>query len=151
VQSEVLGACCRVITLALDNDKIAQVSMSASALLPAAVSVSATGMRKAELHSALDGVVTALVNKLGDSNPRTRDAVVQSLLDLAALDVVGAEFIASHVVKPLPKKQASAWKPLKLRLEVVYQLVEGFGLGPYGALSEVCVCVWTGVCVSVFV
>jgi hypothetical protein len=113
-QSELMAACCTVISYVLDKEKIAQVILTACTLLPTVVNVCSSSLRRPDLHAALENVLTNVLVKLGDTNARTMNAAVQTLMDLATMDAVGSAFVAGFVVRKVPKKQASAWKPLKV-------------------------------------
>jgi hypothetical protein len=117
-QSELLAACCTVIGFVLEKEKIAQVILYSLTLLPAVVGACASDMRRPDLHSGLENVLNSLLFKLGDTNARTLNAAVQAFMDLAAMECIGPNFVGSFLVRKLPKKQASAWKPLKVTASV---------------------------------
>lgn len=70
--------------------------------------------------------------KLGDNQPKVRQASSDALLALAGCEPVGAEFVVRQVTKTLPKRQTGnrIWRPLESRLQLLKDLLRSHGLGP---------------------
>ena len=59
------------------------------------------------MNKQLEPTATVLVLKLGENQPRVREAAIDSLLNLAHCEAVGLDFVVRSVTKKLPKKQVS--------------------------------------------
>ena len=72
------------------------------------------------------------VIKLGDNQPKVREASCKALLSLARCEPVGSEFVVRHVTKALPKRQTGnrIWRPLESRLQLLKELLLNHGIGP---------------------
>jgi hypothetical protein len=135
LQSDLLSAGCQMLGYVFNKEKNAQVIMVARDLLPKLLA-ECSDVRKADVISALDSVLTGLIDKLGETNTRIRDAAIDSLMHLADNEATGPAVVAAAVLKKLTAKQVTAWRPIKTRLEVAYMLVHGFGMTASGPLSE---------------
>jgi centrosomal protein CEP104 len=62
-------------------------------------------------------------------NARIREGARKGLEVLAASTNIGSTVVASHGIKPLPSKQASAWRPISTRLQLLTDLVTTYGIG----------------------
>ena len=63
-----------------------------------------TDLPSKELHSCVNSIVIVLLDKLGHSNVRIREATSETLLFLAMNKEIGLNCIAPHLLKP-PKSQ----------------------------------------------
>jgi centrosomal protein CEP104 len=79
--------------------------------------------------------LTQLVEKLADGNARLRDGARKGLDQLAAAPSVGPSVVAHHLIKPLPPKHKSNWRPIASRLEILAHLVNTYGIGPASGLN----------------
>ena len=136
LQSELLGAVAKMLSAVFNKEKNAQVILAAREILPKLLTECAHDVRKHDIVTGLDGVIVGLVDKLGETNNRIRDAAIDALMHLADGETVGPATVAAAVTKKIPQKQATAWRPIKTRLEVVYMLVHAFGLSASGPLSD---------------
>lgn len=119
----VLTAVMSAITRVAKSDRIAQVFISSTQLLPVLLDTVGGKVPKDVLLRELDPLVHALVEKLGDNAARNRDAAVDALLEIATKPGVGPSFVARQLTRPLSKKQANVWRPLATRLLVLAMLV----------------------------
>jgi centrosomal protein CEP104 len=73
------------------------------------------------------------VLKLGDNQPKVRQASTDALLALARCEPVGPDFVVRHVTKALPKRQTGnrIWRPLESRLQLLRNLLVDHGMGPH--------------------
>jgi centrosomal protein CEP104 len=112
------------------EDKIQQVLFSAISFMDAILAAT----RRAKLPRSvvaplMDPVVAILIEKLSDGNARIREGARKGLEVLAASTNIGSTVVASHGIKPLPSKQASAWRPISTRLQLLTDLVTTYGIG----------------------
>ncbi len=84
---------------------------------------------------AFDPVITQFIEKLSDGNARQRECARKGLDILAASGSVGPHAVSSHLVRPLPPKQKTAWRPIASRLEVLAALVSTFHLNSQSGLN----------------
>ncbi|XP_048581640.1 centrosomal protein of 104 kDa isoform X2 [Nematostella vectensis] len=92
---------------------------------------------KAEISHVVEKTVPALLVKSGETTPRTRDAAIEMILEMAAYkDVKGLGVIADLVTQPTKSKQAP-WRLLKSRLEIIDKLLPVLDVesGQAGCLS----------------
>ncbi|EDO38444.1 predicted protein [Nematostella vectensis] len=95
------------------------------------------GIGKAEISHVVEKTVPALLVKSGETTPRTRDAAIEMILEMAAYkDVKGLGVIADLVTQPTKSKQAP-WRLLKSRLEIIDKLLPVLDVesGQAGCLS----------------
>lgn len=76
-----------------------------------------------------DPILTILIEKLADGNARIRDGAKKGIDLLAASPTVGPAAVGAHALRALPPKQKTAWRPILVRLEVLTNLVNDFGIG----------------------
>lgn len=81
------------------------------------------------MMAAIDPVVSLLIEKLTDGNARIRDGVKKGLQLLSSVNCVGPAVVAVHALRTLTPKEKTAWKPLHARLQVLFDLVNGYGVG----------------------
>lgn len=120
----VFKTCCKVIEVAF-SDKITHVYYAGLSLLQTAVSTFEE-IKKATSHPALAVLLPILIEKTGDSNPKTREHSMSTLHFLAQRPNVGCSFIASHLLKV---KKNQAWRPILGRLELLARFISEFGYG----------------------
>lgn len=73
--------------------------------------------------------IVSLIEKLADGTARIRDAAQQSIDSLAACSSVGCAHVVHHILRALPQKQKTAWRPILGRLQVLLDLVKVYGVG----------------------
>jgi centrosomal protein CEP104 len=83
---------------------------------------------RSSVTTALDHVLTQCVEKLADGNARLREGGRKAIDAMAASSVVGPSAVQYHLVKALPPKQKTAWRPIQARLQVLADLVNLYGL-----------------------
>jgi hypothetical protein len=76
-----------------------------------------------------------LLLKLGDGQSRVREGGLQGLLTLSRSKVLGSSFVASAASRPMSRKQATAWRPIVARLQLLASMVSEFGLSGRSGLS----------------
>lgn len=84
---------------------------------------------------AFDHTITQLIEKLSDGNARQRECARKGLDMLAASSAVGPHAVSTHLVRPLPPKQKTAWRPIASRLEVLAALVSTYHLNAQSGLN----------------
>ncbi len=89
---------------------------------------------RSQVTPAFDHVLTQLIEKLADGNARIRDSGRKGVDLLAASAQVGPGAVASHLVRPLPAKQKTNWRPIASRLDVLAALVTEYGLNNQSGL-----------------
>jgi len=88
-----------------------------------------------DLQHRLDPMAQCLVVKLGDNQPRVREAALDALLALASAPPVGCGFVVYQATRKLPKRQTGkVWRPLASRLQLLRDLVDEYGV-PGGGVS----------------
>jgi len=129
---------CKLLLLGVE-DKIAQVFLTALQLLEECCVLFSgwpKGAWQRDLQHKLDGVAHCLVLKLGDNQPRVREAAFDALLALAACPPVGCEFVVKSATRKLPLRQTGkVWRPLACRLQLLRDLADDYGVGPGSGLS----------------
>ncbi|CAM9666707.1 unnamed protein product, partial [Hapterophycus canaliculatus] len=120
---------CQVLRVGFE-DKIAQVFLTSLDLLDAAlVSIGACKeARHNHVVAALEPTVATLLRKQGDGQARVRDGAMNGLVAIARCRTAGPAFVSHVALKPLVKKQLSAWRPITGRLILLKKLVGEFGL-----------------------
>ena len=119
---------CQVAVRGL-GDKVANVFLASASFIRTIATGNPTLSR--DLQFATAEFLPILVGKLGDTNPRIRDAAHESILMLARLKD-GA--VKNHTgLFTSPVKKQSAWRPVLGRLELVSDLVEVIGVGKGGS------------------
>jgi centrosomal protein CEP104 len=73
-------------------------------------------------------VIVQCIDKLADGNIRIREQGRRGLDLIAMSPQVGPGHVSSHLVKALPPKLKTAWRPIAARLEVLGFLVSEYGL-----------------------
>ncbi|CAM9307168.1 unnamed protein product [Laminaria digitata] len=124
-----LAEICQVLRVGFE-DKIAQVFLTTLDFLDSVlVSVGACKeARHNHVVAALEPTVATLLNKLGDGQARLRDGAMNGLVAVARCRTAGPTFVSHIALKPLAKKQLSAWRPITARLILLRKLVTEFGL-----------------------
>lgn len=107
------------------KDKVANVFLTSTSLIQSIVSGSAVNAK--DLQFATNEFVPILIDKLGETNPRIKDAAHESIMTLANLKDSGVKNLTHMFLVPL-KKQA-AWRPVLGRLEIISELVDLIGIG----------------------
>jgi hypothetical protein len=129
---------CKLLLLGVE-DKIAQVFLTALQVLEECCvlfSGWAKGAWQRDLQHKLDGVCHCLVLKLGDNQPRVREAAFDALLALAACPPVGCDFVVRAATRKLPLRQTGkVWRPLACRLQLLRDLADDYGVGPGSGLT----------------
>ncbi|CAN0217894.1 unnamed protein product, partial [Phaeothamnion confervicola] len=112
------------------EDKIAQVFLTAGALLGDVLDAATADrtVRHNTLVSQLEPVVATLLLKLGDGQTRVRDGAMDGLVAVARCRTAGPGFVGHLAAKTMPRKQATAWRPVYARLQLLTALVREFGL-----------------------
>ena len=119
---------CQVVVKGL-KDKVANVFLTSTSLIQTLVSESWAHAK--DIQFATAEFIPILIEKLGETNPRIRDAAHESILILARQKDNGVKNMAGSFVRPL-KKQA-AWRPVLGRLEIVNELIDLIGVGRSGS------------------
>eukprot|EP00903_Cladosiphon_okamuranus_P013509 g12582.t1 len=127
---------CQVLRVGFE-DKIAQVFLTTLDLLDAALlSIGACKeARHNHVVAALEPTVATLLKKQGDGQARLRDGAMNGLVAVARCRTAGPAFVSHVALKPLVKKQMSAWRPITARLILLMKLVSEFGLEGGSGLS----------------
>eukprot|EP00210_Caulerpa_lentillifera_P001747 g1677.t1 len=115
---------CQVVRRGL-QDKVANVFLAATAFVRTLVAQKSLNAR--DIQFATTDFLPLLLEKLGDTNPRLRDASQESILNLARHKDSGVKHMTDQFLRP-PKKQ-SAWRPLLGRLELISDLIDVIGIG----------------------
>mmetsp|Transcript_22355 Transcript_22355/g.69027 ORF Transcript_22355/g.69027 Transcript_22355/m.69027 type:complete len:845 (+) Transcript_22355:500-3034(+) len=126
---EDFSSLCDVARLGV-TDKIAQVYLTALALIEdIAHKIEELGIKHADALSVLEPVLSAVIMKLGENQPRLRDKAVDSLTALSQCGVVGADWLAERVMLSLEKKRPhNKWRPIATRLSFLKRLAINFGV-----------------------
>jgi len=118
------------------EDKIQQVLFGAVSLMDELfLRLKSAKIPRATTQPLFDPVITQLIEKLADGNGRLREGGKKGLEFIAASPHVGAAAVCSHAVRALPPKQKTAWRPIAARLELLTNLVVGYGIGGSSGMS----------------
>lgn len=119
------------------SDKIVQVFTVSLHLLDDFLEklASESHIQKSAVVHAMEPIVALLVEKLNDGASRIRDACRSSIRSIAKSPVVGCALVSNHMLRALPAKQKSAWRPILGRLQLLRDLVEQHGVGSSSGLS----------------
>lgn len=110
------------------DDKIAQVMFaSLSFLEDFLVKCDYLGIARSTLTPLVDSIIAKLVDKLNDGGARIREAVANGIKLLSSSTVVGPNPVAVQLLKALPAKQKGLWRPIFGRIQLIQDLVDGFG------------------------
>lgn len=115
---------CQVVRRGL-QDKVANVYLASTSFIRTLLE--AKSLTPRDIQFAASDFLPLLLEKLGDTNPRLRDASQESILHLARNKESGMKSLTTQFLTP-PKKQ-TAWRPLLGRLEVITELVDVLGIG----------------------
>ncbi|CAB1118634.1 unnamed protein product [Ectocarpus sp. CCAP 1310/34] len=128
---------CQILRVGFE-DKIAQVFLTTLDLLEAVLM--SVGACKEARHNhvvaALEPTVATLLKKQGDGQARLRDGAMNGLVAVARCRTAGPVFVSHVALKPLVKKQLSAWRPITARLVLLRKLVSEFGLEGGGLTAD---------------
>ncbi len=81
-------------------------------------------------------ILTALLTKMGDGQNRMRNAAMKGVIILARCKSIGGgHLVSTAVLRPLPRKQINAPKPIEARLQVLASLLTDFGVSESSGLS----------------
>lgn len=126
-----IGHLCNIARLGI-QDRIAQVYLTALMLLGDVVEkYMALGFKKADMSTALESPLDAIVAKMSDNQSRLREKAVDALILLSRCQAVGAHHVAGKVIHSLDKKRPphNKWRPIATRLEFLRRLTQEFGVG----------------------
>ncbi len=136
-RSEDMAHLCSIARLGI-QDKVAQVYLTALALLEDVIQkFSCQDFKSADMLTAMEPALDAIVSKLGDNQARLREKAVDALASPSYCRVIGARQIAAKVMNSLDKKRPphNKWRPLATRLELLRRLAREYGLNR-GVASE---------------
>jgi centrosomal protein CEP104 len=77
----------------------------------------------------VDPILAGLLEKLADGAARIRDSSEQSIVSMAGCPSVGCSHVANHVLRALPAKQKTAWRPILGRIEILTKFIKTSGVG----------------------
>mmetsp|Transcript_24759 Transcript_24759/g.41875 ORF Transcript_24759/g.41875 Transcript_24759/m.41875 type:complete len:844 (+) Transcript_24759:164-2695(+) len=119
------------------SDKIVQVFAISLQLLDDALEALLKGenITKGLVVPAMDPIVVQLIEKLNDGAARIRDSSRTSIRAMSKAPSIGCHIIATHMLKPLPAKQKTAWRPILGRLQLLKDLVDIHGVGSSSGLT----------------
>jgi len=121
-----LAHLCQIARLGVD-DKMVQVFVSTLKFIESLLEIcDRKGMRK--IGAEFESLVATLLFKLGDGQARTREAAQSSLVRIAKSKSVGPGIVFKNTLAKFSKKQATAWRPLACRLQLLTELITVFGL-----------------------
>nr|XP_024357275.1 uncharacterized protein LOC112273107 isoform X2 [Physcomitrium patens] len=115
------------------NDKVSNIFNIALQMARVFILRYASGIPGSDLKNCANDFTNLLLEKLGDSNPRTKDAATEALMFLATKKEIGLPFIAISLLKP-PKNQ-TIWRPILGRLQLILMAIPIFGLHPPNKLG----------------
>jgi len=118
------------------EDKIQQVLFNSINLLEQVLkSAKQARLPRSTVTTALEHVLSQSVERLADGNARLREGGRKTLDLLAASSVIGCAAVQYHLVKTLPPKQKTAWRPVAARLQVLADLVNLYGVNNNAGLN----------------
>jgi len=126
------------------NDKVNQVVLNSLSLLQTLISKPPPHVpSKNELMSYVDGVVTGLLEKIGDNNARVRETSESVLLGMADHPLVTCNFVVTSLTKnvnPTKHKTTGSIKHIVARLNILRELVSKYRINtkevPYQPVIE---------------
>lgn len=128
-----------LIKIMLD-DKIHQVVSRSVNVLEDVLRLSSSARLPAQTMSALDPVLTRLVQKLEDGNARTREVAMRGVDSFVTSPYFGPRVVTTYALRPLDGMQLKghAWRPLVARLRLLRDIVANFGINndETGATTE---------------
>ncbi len=81
-------------------------------------------------------ILITLLTKMGDGQTRVRNESIKGIILLAhCKSIGGGHLVSTAALRPLPRKQVNAPKPIEARLTVLASLLEEFGVGESSGLS----------------
>jgi centrosomal protein CEP104 len=83
----------------------------------------------------MDGVIGSLVDKLSDGAARIRDTSRTGIESIAGCSSIGPATVSSHILKAIPAKQKTAWRPVLGRLHILTDMVNAHGVGGQSGLT----------------
>ncbi|GMH57658.1 hypothetical protein TrST_g2332 [Triparma strigata] len=125
---------CNVIKKGV-NDSISHVMLTAFNVLQDCVNAWSDGNMQRSSLTGLDGALMTVLTKFGDANGKIRGEASATLSFVADASCVGPSHVAALVMKPLPKKQANAPKPIASRLGLLTELIDRYGVRDNTGLS----------------
>ncbi len=73
---------------------------------------------------------------MGDGQARVRNAAIEGVIILASCKPIGgAHLVCTAALRPLPRKQVNAPRPIVARLQVLSSLLTEFGVSESSVLS----------------
>jgi len=125
-----LSEVCALIR-ALAGDKIHQVLVRVVQLTEDVLDiVPNTGLKRGSIMPVLDPVLAMFMERLADGNHRIREVARLGVDAFVRCQAVGPLTVGINALRPLPKQPTGslAWRPLVARLQLLRDLVDGFGL-----------------------
>ena len=112
------------------TDKVANVYISSVRLLETVVDrvSKSTVLERHSVLENIEGIIPAIVEKLGDNGARVRESSCNLLIQLAQSDFVGPSVIAGFLIKHSRPGKTMLWRPLLARLRLTKELIETYGL-----------------------
>ena len=112
------------------TDKVANVYISSVRLLETMVDRinNSSALAKQDVLENVEGIIPAIVEKLGDNGARVRESSYNLLIKLAQSDCIGPATIAGFLMKQGRPGKTMLWRPLLARLKLTKELIEVFGL-----------------------
>jgi centrosomal protein CEP104 len=118
-------------------DKIVQVFAVSLQLLDDALALLQTGenVSKSVVVPAMEPIIVQLIEKLNDGAARIRDSSRSSIRSMANAPSIGCSVVSTHMLRALPPKQKTAWRPILGRLQLLKDLVDAHGVGSSSGLT----------------
>jgi hypothetical protein len=132
MDDNVLRCCCKVLEKGL-SDKIIQVYYASLGLLKVLVGEYSKPFKRSTMHPTLGPLIATLVEKIGDTNPKTKALTSEAILHLASHQNVGANFVGSLLSK---RAKPQAWRLIIGKLELLRNIIEQYGILEDGGPRE---------------
>ena len=132
-----LSEVCSLIRI-LATDKIHQVLMRVMQLTHDVLDmVPNTGLKRASIMPVLDPVLAICMDRMADGNHRIREMARIGVDAFVLSPAVGPLTVSIHTLRAMQSNdlRSHAWRPLVARLQLLKDLVDGFGLDSAIGLS----------------
>ncbi|CAM6084497.1 unnamed protein product [Calypogeia fissa] len=110
------------------NDRVPNVFYGGLQLLKAYIVKYSGEISARDLQHSSTKLINILLDKLGDSNIRSKDAAAETLMFMASKKELGLDVVAKPLLRPA--KNQAIWKPVLGRLNWLLVAIPAFGVQP---------------------
>lgn len=125
----------------LISDKVAQVTQKAMGVIETILKFypNEVNTLKTAFNTNVDNCLSALMEKIGDNNPKLRIRAEETCLSFASQKHIGLSVVASIIIKTptaAGKKEKNPAKSLQSKLNLLSKMIQSFGLESKSGITQ---------------